>query len=109
MRITRVKAAGFRGIKGEMELTFPDGFAVITGSNGAGKSTICDAIEFAISGSLSKTHPGKESGESISEYIWWRGKDRPAKRFVKIDLQTKAGEKIEIERTPQGLQGIEEE
>jgi len=109
MNIVSIKAAGFRGVKGELNLTFPNGFAVITGSNGAGKSTVCDAIEYAICGTLSKFNPAKESGEGIAEYVWWRGKERPQSRFVQIEIQRKDGTRVLIERNSQGLHGISEQ
>jgi len=109
MRISSIKAAGFRGIKGEITLSIPAGFAVITGANGAGKSTVCDAIEYAICGTLSRINPAKESGESIAEYVWWRGRDRPKNRFVQIEIEKEDGTRFLIERGPEGFRGTTEQ
>ena len=109
MRLLSVKVAGFRGVRGEITLTFPSGFAVITGANGAGKSTVCDAIEYALCGTLSRINPAKESGEGIAEYIWWRGKQKPTARFVHLELERDDGTIFSITREPSGLKNCTEQ
>ncbi len=72
MRLREIEIEGFRGIKDRLQLIFPAGFAVITGPNGSGKSTICDAIEFALTGTILRFKGVHEANESIDDYIWWR-------------------------------------
>ena len=50
-----------------------------------GKSTIFDAIEFALSGTISKYLDATSSGESIDNYIWWCGEPRVSmQQYVEI-------------------------
>ena len=42
-----VELCGFRGFRDKVRVDFGRGFTVITGRNGVGKSTLCDAVEFA--------------------------------------------------------------
>jgi chromosome segregation protein len=50
MRLDYVEVCGFRGFRDKVRIDFGGGFTVITGRNGVGKSTLCDAVEFAITG-----------------------------------------------------------
>jgi DNA repair exonuclease SbcCD ATPase subunit len=50
MRLDYVEVCGFRGFREKVRVDFGAGFTVITGRNGVGKSTLCDAVEFAILG-----------------------------------------------------------
>lgn len=54
MRVEYVEMSGFRGFKSKTRLNLPRGFAVFTGRNGVGKSTVFDAMDFALTGSISK-------------------------------------------------------
>ena len=67
MKLSKLTISGFRGIRDELSIQIPAGFLIITGKNGSGKSTICDAIEFAIRGDI-RAFPGhKEKGESLQD------------------------------------------
>lgn len=103
MRIARLKAVGFRGIRDLIDLELPSTFTVITGRNGGGKSTICDAIEFALTGTLSKPYMHVEKREDLLDYIWWRGPASTADYFVQLTLVRDDGEKITITRRPDAL------
>jgi len=107
MRISFIKASGFRGIKGSIEISLPLGFAVISGRNGGGKSTVCDAIEFALTGTLEK-HYLSEKGEDISDYLWWRGSGRSPERHVSIGIVDDTGKELIITRGAEGLLNLEE-
>jgi chromosome segregation protein len=108
MKIAFVELAGFRGCKESLRLTFPSGFAVITGRNGAGKSTICDAVEYALTGSLSKYDSGAERGESVADYLWWRGSAPRAQqdRYVELGLVDEEGTPFVIRRGPEEVPPI---
>lgn len=84
MKINSLKIEGFRGVKKEVDLWFPLGFIVISGRNGSGKSTICDAIEYALTGSIRTGGGHKEKGESIEDYLWWRGSGRSEKNMYHL-------------------------
>lgn len=107
MRISFVKASGFRGIKESIDISFPSGFTVISGRNGSGKSTICDAIEFALTGLLEK-HYLTEKGEDISDYLWWRGTGRLPECYVSIGIVDEVGKELIVTRGPEGLINLEE-
>lgn len=102
MRLAALRIAGFRGVKEEISLLCPGAFAVITGRNGTGKSTICDAIEYALTGSLRRSLGQKEKGESFLDYLWWRGPGKPSSREVSLTLISDEGEEWVVTRTPEG-------
>lgn len=52
MRLAFVEVSGFRGFRAKTRFEIPSGFAVLTGRNGAGKSTVFDAIDFAVTGTI---------------------------------------------------------
>lgn len=100
MKIDRILISGFRGFRDRVDVPFAPGFTVIDGRNGVGKSTLFDAIEFALTGHLSKYGDMKASGESIEDYIWWKGDGpSPTERFVEITLRD-GDETIQLRRTP---------
>ncbi len=72
MRISHIYLCGFRGFKNLVQINFAPGFNIISGRNGVGKSTICDAIEFALTGTIDKYNDAKSGNETIQDYIWWR-------------------------------------
>jgi chromosome segregation protein len=51
------------------------------GRNGVGKSTIFDAVEFALTGSIGKYGDAKAAGESVADYLWWRGEGPPPEEY----------------------------
>ncbi|HEV7214259.1 MAG TPA: AAA family ATPase, partial [Chloroflexota bacterium] len=57
-RVTRLEAAGFRGVNTPLDLPLLQGLTVISGGNGTGKSSILQAVEWALFGAL------PESGNS---------------------------------------------
>lgn len=100
MKIERILVSGFRGFRDKIDLPIASSFTVIDGRNGVGKSTLFDAIEFALTGYLSKYGDMKASGESVEDYIWWRGDGpSPTERFVEVTLRDGA-EAIVVRRTP---------
>jgi DNA repair exonuclease SbcCD ATPase subunit len=105
MKLAFLKAAGFRGIKGEIDLRFPGGFAVVCGRNGSGKSSVCDAVEYAISGAVQRHGAASEGREDVSHYLWWRGDGQPSSRFVTVGFVAEDGRELSITRTPSGVEG----
>ena len=100
MKIERVRISGFRGFRDLVDVPIASGFTVIDGRNGVGKSTIFDAIEFALTGHISKYGDMKAAGESVEDYIWWKGDGpSPADRFVEVTLRD-GDEPIVLRRTP---------
>lgn len=100
MKIERLTISGFRGFRDRVEVPFARGFTVIDGRNGVGKSTLFDAIEFCLTGHLSKYGEMKAGGESVADYLWWKGDGpSPAERFVELTLSD-GDEQITVRRTP---------
>lgn len=102
MKLSAIRFAGFRGARSLVSLDVASGFVVIVGRNGTGKSTICDAIEYALTGDLRPDSRHTEKGEGILDYIWWRGggADTPSGRFVELTLIDDDGQEHRIRRTP---------
>lgn len=104
MKISFIEMVGFRGAKNKIKLNFPSGFVVICGRNGSGKSTLCDAIEYALRGKIEKTYGSEtEKGETISDYLWWRGAEKALDHYVTLGLIDDDGHELIIKRGPEGL------
>src|ERR1700687_2144813 len=100
MKLAFVEVQGFRGFKDRARFDLPPGFAVITGRNGVGKSTVLDAIEFALTGTINKFHGVTNArGGGLDEHIWWVGAGMPATHFVKIGFVGDGGESFSVERS----------
>ncbi|MDZ7802975.1 AAA family ATPase [Thiohalophilus sp.] len=50
--ISYLELNGFRGYNKKLRIDFAESFTIIDGRNGVGKSSIFDAIEFALTGNL---------------------------------------------------------
>ena len=99
MRLDYVETSGVRGFKDKVRIEFGTGFTVISGRNGVGKSTIFDAIEFALTGSLNKYTVEKAALESLSDYLWWRGQGTPDGYYVTVGFGNDSGERFVVTRT----------
>jgi chromosome segregation protein len=99
MRLDFIEVCGFRGFRDLVRINFGRGFTVITGRNGVGKSTLCDAVEFAITGSIGKYAVEKAAKESLSDYLWWRGEGTPKAHYVTASFVDDNGKPFTITRT----------
>jgi len=54
VKLAYVDLCGFRGYRKRLRIDFGESFTVIEGRNGTGKSTIFDAVEFALTGTIGK-------------------------------------------------------
>lgn len=99
MRLDYVEVCGFRGFRDKVRIDFGGGFTVITGRNGVGKSTLCDAVEFAITGLIEKYAVEKAAKESLSDYLWWRGEGTPKAHYVTASFIRDNGAQFTITRT----------
>jgi DNA repair ATPase RecN len=85
VKLAYVDLCGFRGYQRQLRIEFPDGFTVIDGRNGVGKSTIFDAIEFGLTGMITKYGDATADRETIADYIWWTGEGPPPdERYVEV-------------------------
>ena len=99
MKLAYVDFCGFRGYRKPVRIDFADGFTVIDGRNGVGKSTIFDAVEFALTGTILKYGSAKAAGETVADYIWWTGEGpSPTDRYVEVGFRA-GGETVPIRRT----------
>lgn len=99
MRLSYVDLCGFRGYRKRLRIEFGREFTIIDGRNGVGKSTVFDAVEFALTGALSKYKDAKADGETVADYIWWTGDgDAPVDRFVEVGFENGEHE-ISVRRT----------
>lgn len=105
MKFNYVEVAGFRGFKDVTRFNFPSGFVVLTGRNGAGKSTVLDAIDFAFTGTINKYAVRGAKGGGLDSHIWWVGDGTPTAQYVEVGLVTPDGQPFKIVRSrDRGLQ-----
>ena len=102
MRIDYVEIAGFRGFKTRTRVNIPSGFAVLTGRNGTGKSTVFDAIDFALTGTISKYDVRVAKGGGLEDHVWWVGDGHAAESFVCVGFVANDGERIAVTRRRDG-------
>lgn len=99
MRLDFIEVCGFRGFRDPVRINFGRGFTVITGRNGVGKSTLCDAVDFAITGSIDKYAVEKAAKETLSDYLWWRGEGAPKAHYVTASFVDDNGKPFTVTRT----------
>ncbi|MGR4930609.1 AAA family ATPase [Bradyrhizobium sp. CAR08] len=107
MKLAYVDLSGFRGFEKRLRVDFSPSFTIIDGRNGAGKSTVFDAVEFALTGTISKYLDAKADGETVSDYLWWSGATTPESRFVEVGFWHE-GKIHQVRRTPRedGASGL---
>ncbi len=103
MILERIKVSGFRGIRTSIDFEIPAGFVVITGRNGSGKSTICDALEYTLTGKLTKYAERRETGETVENYLWWRGGQECDDKYTAITVNGKGSDPLTIRRDEFGF------
>lgn len=99
MKLDFVEVCGFRGFRDKLRVTFGSGFTVITGRNGVGKSTLFDAVDYALTGSIDKYTVEKAAQESLSDYLWWRGAGSAEAHYVTASFKGDTGEVFTITRS----------
>jgi len=99
MKLEFVEIAGFRGFRELVSFDFPPSYSVLTGRNGSGKSTILDAVEFAITGTISKFQVTEARGGGLEAHIWWVRKPPAAEHYVRVGFINGAGERFIINRS----------
>ena len=96
MKVSFVELCGFRGFRDKVRFDFPSGFVVFNGRNGSGKSTILDAIDFAITGTITKFSVRGARGGGLEDHIWWVGSGKPEAHYVSVGLQDANGDPFVI-------------
>jgi chromosome segregation protein len=87
MKLSFIEVAGFRGFREKIRVELDAGFTVICGRNGVGKSTLCDAIEFGLTGAIDKYRVEKAAKESLADYLWWRGGGAAPAHYVSLGFR----------------------
>jgi chromosome segregation protein len=98
MRVAFIEMAGFRGFREETRFEFPSGFVVLTGRNGAGKSTVLDALDFALTGTIDKYAVKSAKGGGLENHIWWIGEGAPRRQYVRVGFEADDGRAFEVTR-----------
>jgi len=96
MKVDFVELCGFRGFRGKVRFDLPNGFVVVNGRNGSGKSTVLDAIDFAITGTINKFSVRDAKGGGLDDHIWWVGRGQPEAHYVQVGLVDDVGEPFVI-------------
>src|SRR5262245_19742636 len=96
MKLAFLELSGFRGFRDKVRFELPSGFSVIAGRNGAGKSTVFDAIDFVLTGTISKFHVTSAKGGGLQDHIWWVGDGTPESHYVSLGLVSDEGRLIVI-------------
>jgi DNA repair exonuclease SbcCD ATPase subunit len=105
MKLSFVEIAGFRGFKERTRFDLSSGFVVLTGRNGAGKSTVLDAVDFVLTGTINKYEVTGAKGGGLSDHIWWVGEGAPDRQYVTIGFVDERGEEFMVIRSRE--RGIE--
>lgn len=109
MKIAFVEMSGFRGFKEKTRFELGNGFVVLTGRNGVGKSTVLDAIDFVVTGTINKFSVKGAKGGGLENHIWWIRDDAPAAQYVTVGFVDENGEEFVITRSRTGGLNVEED
>lgn len=99
MKVSYVEVAGFRGFKSPVRFDFPAGFVVLTGRNGVGKSTVLDAIDFALTGTINKFTVKGVKGGGLGGHIWWVGDGEADAHYVEVGFIRSDGHEVKVNRS----------
>jgi DNA repair exonuclease SbcCD ATPase subunit len=99
MKLEFVEMSGFRGFRDKTRFDLPTGFTVLSGRNGSGKSTVLDAIDFAITGTINKFSVKEARGGGLDEHIWWVGGGKAEAHYVTVGFIKETGERFVITRS----------
>lgn len=99
MKLDYVEVCGFRGFRDKVRIDFGVGFTIITGRNGVGKSTLCDAVEYAVLGELGKYSVESSARETVKDYVWWRGEGAPKAYYVTAAFRDADNKPFSVTRT----------
>ena len=69
MRIDKLSLENFRGYREPQTFHFGGDHALITGGNGAGKSSALEAIEFILNGKIDRLHGSRTDGISAKQHL----------------------------------------
>ncbi len=92
LKLTMQAFGSYGKMDGPIDFTVPNqNFFLITGDTGAGKTTIFDAIVFALYGEAGSVHNRKDGKELQSQFV-----DCDIEPFVELEFSEQEGEEIKI-------------
>ena len=98
MKVEFVELSGFRGVRDQLRVDFSDGFVVLVGRNGADKSTVIDAIDFAMTGTINRFAVKEAKGGGLSDHIWWMGDGTAEAHYVSVGFVEDDGTRFSVVR-----------
>ncbi|MGE4107733.1 MAG: AAA family ATPase [Bacteriovoracia bacterium] len=99
IKVESILIENFRGIR-KLQIPIGGQSLVIKGPNGSGKSGVIDAIEFGLTGTITRLTGVGSSGVSVKSHAPHVDcKDAPEKCRVVLDLSLPSGTKFSVERT----------
>src|SRR5262249_42966470 len=101
MRFDFIEVSGFRGFRDKLRIDLGGGFTVIFGRNGVGKSSLCDSIEYVLTGEIDKYRVEKSAKETLSDYLWWRGEGTPKDCYATLGFVDDDGQPFTVTRSRQ--------
>lgn len=99
MKLEFVEISGFRGFRDKVRFELARGFTVLNGHNGTGKSTVLDAIDFALTGTINKFSVKAAKGGGLDEHIWWVGSGKAETHSVSVGFVNDAEERFVVTRS----------
>jgi len=99
MKLEYVELAGFRGFRDKTRFDLSPGFVVLSGRNGTGKSTLLDAVDFALTGTINKFAVTEAKGGGLLDHIWWVGEGTASEHFVTIGFVDEEGKRFTVTRS----------
>ena len=99
MKLEFVEISGFRGFRDKVRFELARGFSVLNGHNGTGKSTVLDAIDFALTGTINKFSVKAAKGGGLDEHIWWVGSGKAETHSVSVGFVNDAEERFVVTRS----------
>lgn len=99
MKLEFVELSGFRGFRDKVRFDLARGFTVLSGHNGTGKSTVLDAIDFALTGTINKFSVKAAKGGGLDEHIWWVGSGKAEEHSVSVGFVNDAEERFVVSRS----------
>ena len=99
MKLQFVEMAGFRGFREKMRFDLATGFTVLSGRNGTGKSTLLDAVDYALTGTINKFSVKEAKGGGLQAHLWWVGDGQAAAHYVSVGFIDDIGNQFVITRS----------
>lgn len=103
MRVERISAQAFRGYPGSVDVVLSGDVVLLYGENGTGKTTLTEAFEWALFGTIVRKARSKTPGEYHgSSWIRNAHADPDLTTFAEVELLTDASESHVIRRELNG-------